>query len=160
MEKTIIVNGQENKIKIISQNAEQIVFEFAGAEYSYQRMADIADFIFLKRGDKLIKATTSVLGNGETRIAINENEATVGLKSRKSSTQAAAGELKSPMPGKIFKIMAKVSQKVTVGEPLLIVEAMKMEHTIKANQDGIIKKINYKEGEQVDAGALLVQIEE
>lgn len=64
------------------------------------------------------------------------------------------------MPGKIFKVVSKSGMKVQQGETLLILEAMKMEHSIKSPYDGIVKKIFYREGEQVDAGATLVLVEQ
>lgn len=70
-----------------------------------------------------------------------------------------AGSLLSPMPGKIFKVMGKQGQKVDKGDPILIVEAMKMEHLIKSPKAGIIKSIFFKEGEQVKGGVSLCEIE-
>ncbi len=77
------------------------------------------------------------------------------------STQAAMkeGALQSPMPGKIFKIVQEQGSSVAKGDAVLILEAMKMEHTIKANKDGVIKDIFFKEGDQVQGGVLLCEIE-
>ena len=71
----------------------------------------------------------------------------------------AAGSLESPMPGKIFKVLKKMGDKVEAGEVILILEAMKMEHSIKATKNGVIKVIFFKEGEQVSGGAELCSIE-
>jgi len=72
---------------------------------------------------------------------------------------AGAGTLAAPMPGKVIKVMARAGAKVTKGEALLILEAMKMEHTIAAPADGVVKEIHYAEGEQVLEGAELVTLE-
>ncbi len=64
--------------------------------------------------------------------------------------------IKSPMPGKVLKIMAKKGQKVTRGEPVMILEAMKMEHTLKAPLDGEIENILAKVGDTVKGQQELV----
>jgi len=73
--------------------------------------------------------------------------------------EEAAGSLTAPMPGRIVKVMAKAGAKVGKGEPLLILEAMKMEHTITAPTDGTVRTIHYGAGEQVLEGAELVTLE-
>jgi len=70
-----------------------------------------------------------------------------------------AGSLAAPMPGKIIQVLAKAGMKVTKGEPLLILEAMKMEHTITAPVDGVVKEVHYAAGEQVLEGAELITLE-
>ena len=65
----------------------------------------------------------------------------------------------APMPGKILKILVKENQAVEAKQNLVIVEAMKMEHNIRATRNGIIKKINFKEGNLVDTGQEILEIE-
>lgn len=69
------------------------------------------------------------------------------------------GGMVAPMPGKILEVMAEVGQEVKTGQALMIMEAMKMEHKITANQDGIIQDILFKVGDQVEQGAQLLSIE-
>ncbi len=69
------------------------------------------------------------------------------------------GGLTAPMPGKVVALLAQVGQKVDKGTPLLILEAMKMEHTITAPAAGIVKAFCYAAGEQVSDGAPLVEFE-
>jgi 3-methylcrotonyl-CoA carboxylase alpha subunit len=72
---------------------------------------------------------------------------------------AAAGSLAAPMPGKVIQILVKAGTKVKKGDALLILEAMKMEHTIAAPADGTVKELHYGPGEQVLEGAELVTLE-
>jgi len=72
---------------------------------------------------------------------------------------ARVGSLAAPMPGKIIQVMIATGAKVTKGQPLLILEAMKMEHTITAPADGVVKEIHYAAGEQVLEGAELITLE-
>jgi 3-methylcrotonyl-CoA carboxylase alpha subunit len=62
------------------------------------------------------------------------------------------------MPGKILKILVTIGQDVVIGTPILVMEAMKMEHTIKASKSGKIEKIFFKEGDQVSGGVELVKL--
>ena len=84
----------------------------------------------------------------------------LSLKSGLASVDAeAAGSLTAPMPGRIVKVMAKPGARVGKGDALLILEAMKMEHTITAPADGVVKAIHFAAGEQVREGAELVTLE-
>jgi 3-methylcrotonyl-CoA carboxylase alpha subunit len=74
----------------------------------------------------------------------------------------ASGEasVRSPLPGKIIDLRVKAGDTVSKGQPLLVLEAMKMEHTLTAPADGKIKSVRYAVGEQVAEGADLVEFEE
>jgi 3-methylcrotonyl-CoA carboxylase alpha subunit len=74
-------------------------------------------------------------------------------------TEAHGGTLAAPMPGKIIAVLTAIGAKVTKGTPLIILEAMKMEHTIIAPAAGTVKAIHYKVGEQVADGAELLGLE-
>ncbi len=66
------------------------------------------------------------------------------------------GSLTSGMPGKIVKVMVEDGQEVKQNQPLLIMEAMKMENEIRAAQDGTIEKVHVQSGDNVEAGAQLI----
>jgi biotin carboxyl carrier protein len=72
-----------------------------------------------------------------------------------ASEQASAN---SPMPGKVLKILVETGQKVSAGDPLIILEAMKMEHTMRAALDGVVEAVLVIQGEVIAPGQLLVQI--
>jgi len=72
---------------------------------------------------------------------------------------AESGSLAAPMPGKVIAVMAKAGGRVTKGTPLLVLEAMKMEHTISAPSDGLVKDVRCAPGEQVVEGFELITFE-
>ena len=76
------------------------------------------------------------------------------------STSSIEGGLLAPMPGKISEVLIKKDQKVKVGQSLMIIEAMKMEQTIKSPNAGKISKIMVKKGQQVENGESLLVIDE
>jgi 3-methylcrotonyl-CoA carboxylase alpha subunit len=65
------------------------------------------------------------------------------------------GRLTALMPGRIIKLLAKAGEPVSKGQPLLIMEAMKMEHTITSPRDGVIERVAYSVNDMVAADALL-----
>jgi 3-methylcrotonyl-CoA carboxylase alpha subunit len=67
--------------------------------------------------------------------------------------------LRSPMPGKVIALLAAPGAVVAKGSPLLVLEAMKMEHTISAPHDGTVKSFRFAAGDQVDEGVELVEFE-
>lgn len=69
-----------------------------------------------------------------------------------------AGRLTAPMPGKIIALLVAPGERVVRGAPLLIMEAMKMEHTINAPADGSVSELLYAVGDQVDEGAQLLSL--
>ena len=71
----------------------------------------------------------------------------------------AEGGLTAPMPGKVIALIAPVGARIEKGAPLLILEAMKMEHTIAAPAAGTVKAFRFNVGEQVSDGAELVEFE-
>ncbi|MEY2963662.1 MAG: hypothetical protein RL754_923 [Bacteroidota bacterium] len=72
---------------------------------------------------------------------------------------AKASKLKAPMPGKVLQIMVEAGREVAKGESLLILEAMKMENVLKAEQDGIVKSVNVSVGDAVEKNAVLIDFE-
>ena len=70
----------------------------------------------------------------------------------------SAGSLRAPLPGTVLAVLVEVGQSVAEGEPLVKLEAMKMEYTIRAAAAGVVTAIHYAPGDSVDADALLVTI--
>lgn len=68
--------------------------------------------------------------------------------------------LVTPMPGIIREILVKIGDKVESGTPLMVIEAMKIEHTIKAHHAGVVQKVFYKIGDLVEADAEVIEIQE
>src|SRR5690606_17575688 len=74
------------------------------------------------------------------------------------SSEGGSGVITSPMPGKLIQLFVKAGEEVTVGDPLVVIEAMKMEHTLTAFRDGVIEDVFFEVGDQVDEGAVLVRL--
>ncbi len=68
------------------------------------------------------------------------------------------GRLTAPMPGKLIGFLARAGDKVSRGQPLAVMEAMKMEHTISAPRDGLVEELLFAAGDQVAEGAELLRL--
>ncbi len=74
-------------------------------------------------------------------------------------SEVAAGSLTAAMPGTVLRVHVEVGQQVAAGEMLVVLEAMKMEHAVRALVDGTVTEVVVQQGQQVDAGASLVVVE-
>ncbi|KAK4046637.1 hypothetical protein OIV83_005920 [Microbotryomycetes sp. JL201] len=75
-------------------------------------------------------------------------------------SKSAAGSAKAPMPSRIVQVYVQVGDKVDQGAPLVMVEAMKTEHVLRAPKDGVVKRVAASEGELVPEGKVLVEFED
>jgi biotin carboxyl carrier protein len=69
---------------------------------------------------------------------------------------AGPAEVKSPMPGKVVRALVRVGDTITTGQPLIVVEAMKMENELKAPRDGTVRELRAGDGQAIEAGQTLV----
>ena len=72
---------------------------------------------------------------------------------------AFSGDVSAPMPGRVMQVVARDGQRVAAGEPLIILESMKMELIIDAPGDAMVKRVAVEEGDLVDRGMRLVELE-
>jgi propionyl-CoA carboxylase alpha chain len=73
--------------------------------------------------------------------------------------QVAEGSLLAPMPGSVIALRAAAGESVTAGQPVVVIEAMKMQHTITAPYDGLVAEVPVTVGAQVGAGDVLAVVE-
>ena len=80
-------------------------------------------------------------------------------KALRLAAGAAGGTIATQMPGRVVRLLTKVGEAVRKGQPVLVVEAMKMENEMKSPIDGTIAEILVSEGQTVEAGTKLVRVE-
>jgi 3-methylcrotonyl-CoA carboxylase alpha subunit len=136
--------------------------ERAAVEISSQTngVASVLHVALLMRSSRV--SGTVVRQGGRFDVFVSGKCETLTLKDPLASTGQAeadhAGSLTAPMPGKIIAIEVKAGEKVKRGQALLVMEAMKMEHTINAGLDGVVENIFFGVGEQVAEGAVLISL--
>lgn len=104
-----------------------------------------------------------VSGKNSLTVFLDGHAFAIGLPDMLSSDEEATGagdQLIAPMPGLVKVLSATPGDKVTRDQPLVILEAMKMEHTLKAPRDGIVAEVFASEGEQVTDGTILLALAE
>jgi 3-methylcrotonyl-CoA carboxylase alpha subunit len=108
------------------------------------------------------RMTAAVYAQGELDHVFTAKGATqilsIDLLAHAGEAQAEGGRLTAPMPGKVVSFAVKAGDKVSKGQPLAVMEAMKMEHTIAAPADGTVQELLYAPGDQVSEGAELLKI--
>jgi len=106
--------------------------------------------------DPVTAQLTVYVGATPVPVALN------GRRHRKTDGGPAASgpqRVVAPMPGKVVKVLVRAGDAVRARQPLVVVEAMKMENELRAGRDGTVADIHAQEGASVDAGALLVVIQ-
>ena len=94
---------------------------------------------------------TVFAGGVSHRLALKEFETV--------ADEEAGGSLTAPMPGSVVQVLVKPGQRVGKGQPLMIIEAMKMEHTVAAPAEGAVARVLFARGDQVQEGDMLFQFE-
>jgi biotin carboxyl carrier protein len=81
-------------------------------------------------------------------------------ESLQSAAAAPAGNLTTVLPGVVVGVLVSPGERVAAGQPLLIIEAMKMEHAIRAPRAGVVRAVRYRIGERVKEGSTLAELDE
>ncbi|MBD9583905.1 acetyl/propionyl/methylcrotonyl-CoA carboxylase subunit alpha [Delftia sp. NA_296.1] len=108
-----------------------------------------------------LRAQVHVLGE-QCHVFAPQGAAVLGLAdplAHAGEVQSEGGRLTAPMPGKVVSFAVKAGDKVSKGQPLAVMEAMKMEHTIAAPGDGVVAELLYAPGDQVTEGSELLRLE-
>ncbi|MEM5516907.1 acetyl/propionyl/methylcrotonyl-CoA carboxylase subunit alpha [Henriciella sp. AS95] len=124
-------------------------------------------------GDDIVEAGLSdahlsenwqAIGLSDTRFAVGIDGETwlVEVPDYEAEAEAIAGgdRVAAPMPGKVIDLRVKAGDSVTKDQTVAVMEAMKMEHSLKAPRDGVVKAVGAELGEQVGEGVVLVELED
>lgn len=156
MKRNLLLNQAAVSVDVSSISGERVSFEWGGKTHQFELIQRSGDTVVLRDAQgvqhRLQNVAGLISGNGLDAEIVDAN---AGAKKK----AAAMGGLNAPMPGKVFKVVVKVGDAVAKGQTLLILEAMKMEHAIKADKDGKVRKILFKEGDLVQGGMALAELE-
>ncbi|MEW7848571.1 acetyl/propionyl/methylcrotonyl-CoA carboxylase subunit alpha [Massilia aurea] len=133
----IDLDGQAQRVERVGRN---------GAELAL-RLGDQAVHGVVRRDGDVFHVFT---GGQHYTLTYNDPMAHAG------EVETLGGRLTAPMPGKVVAVLVSAGKAVAKGEPLVIMEAMKMEHTIAAPGDGVVEEVLYEVGDQVADGAPLL----
>jgi biotin carboxyl carrier protein len=140
------VDGRECTIDVARIDAHTLSLLVGTSSYDVSVVADPAS------GQLALSVGAVVLGvslNGRRRWRRREDGGHDG---------DGPHQLKAPMPGKIVRVLVKAGEAVRQRQPLVVIEAMKMENELRAARDGVVAELHVAEGQSVDAGALVAVV--
>jgi acetyl/propionyl-CoA carboxylase alpha subunit len=158
MKKTLIINGLEIEIELISLNGNSVKFDYKGQTHEFSLSFKEQDLHILKNGNNRLFRVTSP----EKGVFITEHGTFTHQENKQeqsTSTEVASGKLTAPLPGKVIKVVRQTGNAIAPGDEILVLEAMKMEHRICASTKGVLKELTVVVGDTVDEGFLLAVIE-
>jgi len=133
------------------------------ARIDAQTLSLVVDNVWRKSYDVV---ATSDAATAQLTVHVGETPVAVAMngrrhKGRKDGAASVSGPQRvvAPMPGKVVRVLVQAGDTVRARQPLVVVEAMKMENELRAGRDGTVADIHAQEGASVDAGALLVVIQ-
>lgn len=167
--RTYLVDADKNEViidltKTIKHSSDLVEFEFSSME---DRVASDKQKVFIRHlaGNYYSsldgKAWQKVARQNVPKKMLNVDRVFDVYRGYKPSglSSALSGELFTQMPGKVVKLNVSVGDEVSKGDTVLILEAMKMENEIKCGVDGVIKAVHVEEGQALDSGHLMLEIE-
>lgn len=154
---------QHWKVSIKEEDSDWVNYEISKEDY--QSLDNTISFIF-ENSSYLVDAVGSgtdytVYTRGAYRnVTIYNDEMLLHESLKSGSAMGDSDSLTSGMPGKIVEVFVKEGEEVTKDQPLLIMEAMKMENEMRASSDGKIKTVEVKPGDNVESGQTLISFEQ
>lgn len=144
----VYIDGEEVAIDL-EQIAEPELYSmlFGGRSYELLIEADRFDYAVTLRGEQF-------------QVQV-EDERSRKLNAGRRTAKLPDGELavKAPIPGLVVKVLTDVEEEVEEGQPLIILEAMKMENELRSPKAGIVKKVDAVAGQRVEQNAILIVLE-
>jgi biotin carboxyl carrier protein len=157
----------KNSVFQVEKSKEKILVDGDIMDWNLSQISE-RHFNILYKGHSLNLEVVSVDSETKTvKLKLNNKPCEIQIKDKfdllleklgmNNIHQKAAKEIKAPMPGLIFDIQVKIGDEVKKGDPVLILEAMKMENILKSPGDGIVKTIKIKKGDSVEKNQVLIQ---
>ena len=169
---SVEVAGQEREVAVEPLDGGRVRVTHAGRSrvYDARKLADTGratSWSLMPEGGG--RNTLVDVDGAAPDLSITVSNVTVPLKVQNAraklagiaprATASGPTAVKSPMPGKVVKVLVKPGDAVTSGQGIVVVEAMKMENELKAPRDGKVKAVSAKEGQTVEGGQTLATIE-
>lgn len=155
----VYLKSEEEKVGSFYKNGEEYFLDMAGYQGPVY-FKSVAGKNFYSLDQKKWK-TLVTLASHQNFFYLNDKKIDVYLGFKPSGLgNDDGGSLISQMPGKVIKVLVEAGQDVQKGETLLILEAMKMENEVKASRDGKIGSINITEGQSIETGTLMLELED
>lgn len=161
-----IVRGENIDLELHEESSEVLFRDNQIRSYHFQQKNGR---YLLRMGTKLYKIDNVEYNKHTVTFTLNGRWCSVDVRDEqdllldrlgfKTAADIGEGTLNAPMPGKILEILVSEGDEVELGEPVAVLEAMKMENELKAPISGVVSTIAAKEGDSLDKNALILEIE-
>lgn len=165
MNVTLHINGKPVTLENVERKQNELRFQLKGKRYAFRSQpTPEGGFVLEQESDsgawQRSAGAAWASGRSAKRVKLGALEAVISEMpaSGATSTGAAALSPTAPMPGVVRQVLVKKGEKVAQGQPLVIVEAMKLQLTLAAGGDATVESVLVKEGEMVSEGAELVRL--
>ena len=160
MKKYVITINDQNTIEVEKEQVKNLDM-IQESDGTYHLLHDHTSYRIEVLDQDADKKELKLLVNGESyHLKIeDEYDQLVRQLGLGVVTTQKINEIKAPMPGLVLELNVEAGQTIAKGDPLLILEAMKMENVIKSAGDGIVEEILVEKGAAVEKGALLIKLE-
>jgi biotin carboxyl carrier protein len=159
--------GQE-KVEVTLDEDNSVAF-VNGKEVQYELILQQNGRVLFRNGTKLYKVDNIAIDGQSVSFSIDgvfvettvkdDQELMLEKLGFTTNVKASAGQLNAPMPGKILELLVSKGDEVTVGQPVIILEAMKMENELKAPVAGVIVSLDVAQNDNVEKNQSLLEIE-
>lgn len=158
------IGNRTCEVELLSKDGNRVEISLDGKIYDIDVVMSESGFCSILHEGRSYKAESVHHSDGKYTITTNfryfdielSNPQKKYLRGRQSAADEVQETITSPMPGKIIKIMVSKDMEVKQGDPLIVVEAMKMQSTYTAAQNAIVDKIHVQEGDSVARDQLLI----
>ncbi|MFM5588511.1 biotin carboxylase N-terminal domain-containing protein [Aeromonas rivipollensis] len=146
--------GEEARVLTLTERAGRLTWQGETCPYELG-----TDFVRLQRAGRWVRCPVTPAAEGAFVLHLDGRRIPFAADDRRHRPHhdhdGAQGAV-APMHGIVVALLVEVGQSVGKGQPLLVLEAMKMEHVLKADKEGVITALSCRQGEQVSQGAVLV----
>jgi len=160
MKYRVTIEGREREVDVTfaPSGAAEVTLDGTRVEVDARR---VGGAVSLRIGDRVHDVLTSTIGD-EAQLAAGAARAIATITSERagqkhgSATGKSKKELRAPMPGRVVRVLVAAGDAVTAGQPLIVIEAMKMENELRATVAAAIEAVHVSQGASVEGRALLL----
>jgi biotin carboxyl carrier protein len=152
--------GEESFLPVVREAGEGFEVTVGEEAFRFELLEEAPGAFILRDGSRVVRFHLAREG-GEVHLFWEGAVWSLALEREdvRPGRRQAAGALEAPMPGRVSAVKVTPGQRVSRGEELLVVEAMKMENALRAPRDGIVRAVHVSAGMMVAPGHALVEIE-
>jgi acetyl/propionyl-CoA carboxylase alpha subunit len=162
--RSFTIDGAEVALEAVQQRGNQVSFMLQGTEYHFTLHRTASGAVLLEQQTapgiwRRHAVATRNAGAHHLRIQLDNREVLVQeIHAHQTTSTPSSRSPHAPMPGLVRQLLVKTGDVVTAGQPVVVMEAMKLQMTLNAGADGVVASIPVKEGDMVAEGALLVEV--